>query len=738
MRRFGEVWGSYFIRLVMSYILLAIVLIAAVGGYLFTQANGLMVGEMTRESTSRLNTAKDYLEKNVLQKYVDGLTSRYFVGIEPDLKGILYNLLDTGWEGNISNIVSLVNQMNFIRSADDGIAGITIFFNKDRFVLDNNYFYTQLEAGKDQAFIEQLATVPKQRWIGRTLPDGKQVLTYVLTLPYGFPEDKAKGHIYIDIRRDYLSRSLAQVMNTPFERLYVLNGSDRPLLSTGPEDPLEADHVLQALSSTTDSNVKIEKDSQGSKIFATLNGDSASGSFQYTIVRPFDTFVLSSKQFQQQVIVSCALMLLLGWLIAFVISKRFYVPLKALLHTIRGLYQNNPLPVKGIKEYKLIDHTLQYLDDKIAILETKVKKNEITNFLLGNMAELQSVNLPLDCLYVTVNIQLARGDSESFRSTYLENGHSIPYEIAMMSTDQVVILYFLGLDDPEPIERVKAELIQFRMVSQWSFSASIGPSVSSLEDIRAAHQLAKEGLLYTYLYGPQMIIADLDLQMLSSVQHVFAFTQIKNAIRAGNTVEAERFLTDFAIRSQASVRIEVVELSVMQLLTALSEAVLELNLHHIIPSSELFRAEKKPTFEETMDWIRGLVIQMTVYIQVGKTKGHTELVHRLKTYIDEHLHEELSLDVLSEVASLSSSYISTLFADILNISFTDYVTKARLQMATELLKTESSLTVADIATRVGYRNSQYFCTKFKAKYGITPMQYRNAWAGSGIAKLELK
>ena len=90
------------------------------------------------------------------------------------------------------------------------------------------------------------------------------------------------------------------------------------------------------------------------------------------------------------------------------------------------------------------------------------------------------------------------------------------------------------------------------------------------------------------------------------------------------------------------------------------------------------------------------------------------------------MHEELSLNVLSEVASLAPAYISTLFGEVMRESFTEYVTRASLDKAASLLRDDVSLSVTEIASLVGYRNPQYFHNKFKTRFGVTPVQYRNA------------
>jgi AraC-like DNA-binding protein len=48
-----------------------------------------------------------------------------------------------------------------------------------------------------------------------------------------------------------------------------------------------------------------------------------------------------------------------------------------------------------------------------------------------------------------------------------------------------------------------------------------------------------------------------------------------------------------------------------------------------------------------------------------------------------------------------------------------------MERARELLHT-SDLSVTAISAQVGYSNLQYFSSRFKAKFGVTPSQYRSA------------
>lgn len=78
------------------------------------------------------------------------------------------------------------------------------------------------------------------------------------------------------------------------------------------------------------------------------------------------------------------------------------------------------------------------------------------------------------------------------------------------------------------------------------------------------------------------------------------------------------------------------------------------------------------------------------------------------------------------MAGLSTHYLSRQFKEVHGVSFLEYMTNARLERACEILRNERR-SVTEIASQVGYSNAPYFCTKFKNKYGVTPLQYRNSY-----------
>ena len=91
-------------------------------------------------------------------------------------------------------------------------------------------------------------------------------------------------------------------------------------------------------------------------------------------------------------------------------------------------------------------------------------------------------------------------------------------------------------------------------------------------------------------------------------------------------------------------------------------------------------------------------------------------------YIREHLQDPLSLAEVAESVSFSPGYLSTLFRQELNISFSEFVLDARLRRVKLLLQGDASL--SSIAEQTGFHDASYLIKVFKRATGMTPNKYR--------------
>ncbi len=89
----------------------------------------------------------------------------------------------------------------------------------------------------------------------------------------------------------------------------------------------------------------------------------------------------------------------------------------------------------------------------------------------------------------------------------------------------------------------------------------------------------------------------------------------------------------------------------------------------------------------------------------------------LFSYIKQNLGEDLSNKVLSNVANVSEDYVGQYFKMLTGINPQDYIEYQRMEEAVNLLRT-SKKSIRDIGKEVGYKDTAYFCRRFKMMFGI--------------------
>ena len=99
-------------------------------------------------------------------------------------------------------------------------------------------------------------------------------------------------------------------------------------------------------------------------------------------------------------------------------------------------------------------------------------------------------------------------------------------------------------------------------------------------------------------------------------------------------------------------------------------------------------------------------------------------VTRAVTFLRAHFSEELSLPQVARLVAVSPAHLSRLFKKEVGLGFSEYLSLLRLQHAEQLLRQSGGETVAEIARRCGFADSNYFSVKFKKLYGVSPKQFK--------------
>lgn len=127
-------------------------------------------------------------------------------------------------------------------------------------------------------------------------------------------------------------------------------------------------------------------------------------------------------------------------------------------------------------------------------------------------------------------------------------------------------------------------------------------------------------------------------------------------------------------------------------------------------------------FEMLHQSVERFCVQRTKAEQVSANKMRTELLR----YIEENFnHKDLCLTAVADHLNTSVYVATRLFKETTGKNFKEYVMDKRMEYAGMLLKSTSHK-VTEISGMAGFENSEYFSSLFKAKYGMTPTQYRKS------------
>ncbi len=86
-------------------------------------------------------------------------------------------------------------------------------------------------------------------------------------------------------------------------------------------------------------------------------------------------------------------------------------------------------------------------------------------------------------------------------------------------------------------------------------------------------------------------------------------------------------------------------------------------------------------------------------------------------FIKINLGGDLSNKVLANVANVSEDYVGQYFKMLTGINPQDYIEYQRMEQAVKLLRTTKK-SIREIGHEVGYKDTAYFCRRFKMMFGI--------------------
>lgn len=144
----------------------------------------------------------------------------------------------------------------------------------------------------------------------------------------------------------------------------------------------------------------------------------------------------------------------------------------------------------------------------------------------------------------------------------------------------------------------------------------------------------------------------------------------------------------------------------------------------------------RDTHYKSLSLLYGLIdhlfsrFQSTLPLSLASNKHRTRIIEIIE-YINTHYSENIQLNQLATIFSLSPSYLSSYFKINTGISFLKYYNDIRLNYAVnEMLS--SSLPLEEIVYKNGFSDHRSFISLFKHKYNCIPSVYRKNNLNNGL------
>ncbi len=123
--------------------------------------------------------------------------------------------------------------------------------------------------------------------------------------------------------------------------------------------------------------------------------------------------------------------------------------------------------------------------------------------------------------------------------------------------------------------------------------------------------------------------------------------------------------------------------------------------------------------------ISGLCFELIQYLSAPDTApSHPENLNSVLEKIGREYEKPLDVESLALYAGISASSLTRLFKRYLNETPHQYLTGVRMRQAARMLE-QHTLSIKEIAERVGYENPLNFSTEFKKRFGESPKRFRH-------------
>ncbi|MEK8126703.1 AraC family transcriptional regulator [Paenibacillus filicis] len=491
-----------------------------------------------------------------------------------------------------------------------------------------------------------------------------------------------------------------------------------------------------------------------------LNGDffyfyekGADTGLTYVRAAPIATITSEMLKLNIWLVTLLVAAILISVVTSVVLSLRLNRPLRLMIETLERK-QAEALPTSNIKEFAIISDRMSSmmktnerirldLDKKNTLVRQYAYTNKVKNIPMSlYLTELEDA-VQLDQPYAAVLYEINFKDPSLNYDQEIQLLRKLIHSIFNTADDQIVTLQIeqnqlmsliFNPSSRDEILGTLGTLKQLLLADDYLYlTIAVSPLYTEEMPFTDAYEQLSLLLKEKRLVGETQIIVE--PRMISWKAFSWKMTQ-KEELHTRLLTGSEESVLEWTDRHvdqlvQKDAASEVFQTFARGVVEEVEKTLVKLNLQKQAETrkrSSLDRLGQFYSSEQYKSWFRELLRPALAAIRThSKTKD--PITSFVTEYLDQHLCEDINLDLVADKLNITPGYLSSYFKEKTGTNFSDYLNDLRISRAKELL-TNVELRIQDIAVHVGYQNVNSFIRMFKRYSGITPGEYRKRSLGS--------
>lgn len=285
-------------------------------------------------------------------------------------------------------------------------------------------------------------------------------------------------------------------------------------------------------------------------------------------------------------------------------------------------------------------------------------------------------------------------------------------------------------EENEEFDELFNEMNQALETMDITVSMAVSPMGHSARDIPYLYSEVVNIHSYLYLRGQNKLINDEDIHNQGQNKFEYPHEMEKKFLGQlfGGKYEESIDAYEEFVAAVTLYTVEEIKLSFMLLAYAVkntSQKTMAETSSILVEFDNFYKKlQAVETIDEVNHMFHNLISEITEKQQLFSRERYERLIEQIKAYVGENYGDiSLSVNQVSDHVNMSAAYLGRVFKQVAGITFTEYLTKYRLDIACNLLK-DTDMTVNEISDAVGFTNSSYFHIIFKKNLNCTPNQYR--------------